>query len=80
MKRKHYTEEQIFSILKEHEAGTSVADLARNHGVNERTIYRWKSKIGNVEEYKAKRQKEYEYWDAVIAKKLAKLRDLEPHL
>jgi putative transposase len=29
MKRKRYTEEQIISILKAHEAGTSVPDLAR---------------------------------------------------
>lgn len=29
MKRKRYTEEQIISILKEHEAGASVPDLAR---------------------------------------------------
>ena len=77
MKRKRYTEEQIFSILKEHEAGATVPDLARSHGVNERTIYRWKSKFGNVEEYKAKRQKEFEYWDAEIARRLTKLRHLE---
>ena len=47
MKRKHYTEEQIISILKEHEAGASVPDLARRHGVAENTIYRWKSKFGS---------------------------------
>jgi len=29
MKRKRYTEEQIIAILKEHEAGSSVPDLAR---------------------------------------------------
>jgi len=37
MKRKRYTEEQIISILKEHEAGAAVADLARRHGVAENT-------------------------------------------
>ena len=41
MKRKRYTEEQIISILKEHEAGASVPDLSRRHGVAENTIYRW---------------------------------------
>ena len=45
MKRKRYTEEQIISILKEHEAGASVPDIARRHGVAENTIYRWKSKF-----------------------------------
>jgi len=29
MKRKLFTEEQIIAILKEHEAGTRVVDLAR---------------------------------------------------
>ena len=29
MKRKRYTEEQIISILKEHEAGATVVTLAR---------------------------------------------------
>lgn len=40
MKRKRYSEEQIISILKEHEASASVPDLARRHGVAENTIYR----------------------------------------
>ena len=33
MKRKQYREEKFISILKEHEAGASVPDLARRHGV-----------------------------------------------
>ena len=37
MKRKRYTEEKIISILKEHEAGASVPDLARRHGVAKNT-------------------------------------------
>ena len=44
MKRERYTEKQIISILKEHEAGTRVPELSRRHGVSENTIYRWKSK------------------------------------
>ncbi len=38
MKRKRYTEEQIISILKEHEAGTRVPELPRRHGVSDNTI------------------------------------------
>ena len=60
MKRKRYTEEQIMSILKEHEAGASVPDLARRHGVAENTIYRWKSKFGGMEVSEAKRLRELE--------------------
>ena len=55
MKRKRFTEEQIITILKEHEAGSTVVDLARHHGVSENTIYRWKSKYGGMEVSDAKR-------------------------
>jgi len=60
MKRKRYTEEQIISILKEHEAGASVPDISRRHGVAENTIYRWKSKFGGMEISEAKRLRELE--------------------
>ena len=40
MKRKRFTEEQIIQFLKEHEAGVSVADLTRQHGFAENTLYR----------------------------------------
>ena len=60
MKRKRYTEEQIIAILKEHEAGASVPDLSRRHGVVENTIYRWKSKFGGMEVSEAKRLRELE--------------------
>jgi len=60
MKRKRYSEEKIISILKEHEAGASVPDLSRRHGVAENTIYRWKSKFGGMEVSEAKRLRELE--------------------
>ena len=60
MKRKRFTEEQIISILKEREAGMSVADLGRKHGVSEQSIYRWQSKYGGLEVSEAKRLKQLE--------------------
>ena len=41
MKRTRFSEEQIVGILKEHEAGRKVAELAREHGVSEATLYGW---------------------------------------
>ena len=38
MKRSRFTEDQIIGILKEHEAGVSVADLCRKHGVSEQKL------------------------------------------
>ncbi len=39
MKRQRYSEEKIISIFKEHEAGASVPDIARRHGIAENKIY-----------------------------------------
>ena len=55
MKRRRFTEEQIIGILKEHEAGVSVADLCRKHGVSDASIYKWKAKFGGLEVCEAKR-------------------------
>ena len=60
MKRKRYSEEKIISILKEHEAGASAADLSRPHGVAEGSIYRWKAKFGGLGVSDAKRLRELE--------------------
>jgi len=71
MKRKRYTEEQIISILKEHEAGASAPDLSRRHGVAENTIYRWKSKFGGMEVSEAKRLRELEAENQKLKRLLA---------
>jgi transposase-like protein len=42
------------------EAGRKVADLAREPGVSEATIYTWKSKFGGLEVSEARRLKDLE--------------------
>jgi putative transposase len=49
MKNGRFSEEQIIDILKQHEAGRKVGDLAREHGISEARIYTWKSKFGGLE-------------------------------
>jgi putative transposase len=71
MKRKRYTEEKIISILKEHEAGATMADLSRRHGVVENTIYRWKSKYGGMEVSEAKRLRELDVENLKLKRLLA---------
>ncbi len=39
MKRSRFTADQIIGILNGHEAGISVADLCRKHGVSDATVY-----------------------------------------
>ena len=70
MKRKRYTEEKIICILKEHEAGASVPDMARRYGIAENTIYRWKSKFGGMEVSEAKRLRELEQENAKLKRLL----------
>jgi putative transposase len=71
VKRKQYREEKIISILKEHEAGASVPDLARRHGVAENTIYRWKSKFGGMEVSDAKKLRALEQENQKLKRLLA---------
>jgi putative transposase len=60
MKKGRFSEEQIIGILKRHEAGQKVADLAREHGISEATIYTWKGKYGGMEVSEAQRLKSLE--------------------
>jgi len=71
MKRKHYNEEQIIGILKEHEAGLPANEVIRKHGIANGTFYRWKSKYGGMEVAEAKRLKELETENARLKKLLA---------
>ena len=71
MKRKQYREEKIISILKEHEAGASVPDLARRHGVAENTIYRWKAKFGGMDVSDAKKLRALEQENQKLKRLLA---------
>lgn len=71
MKRKQFTENQIIGILKEHEAGSAVADLSRRHGVSEQSIYRWKAKFGGMDVSDAKRLKALEHENGRLKRLLA---------
>jgi putative transposase len=71
MKRSRFTEEQIIGILKEHEAGISVLELCRKHGVSDASIYKWKAKFGGMDVSEAKRLKSLEDENAKLKRLLA---------
>lgn len=60
MKRKRYTEEQIAFALRQHESGTSVADIIRKMGVSEQTFYRWRKKFAGMGVAELRRLKQLE--------------------
>ena len=71
MKRIRFTEEQIIAVLREHEAGTKTADLARRHGISEATLYNWKAKYGGMDVSEAKRLRALEDENRKLKKLLA---------
>ncbi len=71
MKRSRFTQDQVIGLLKEHQAGATVADLCRKYGVSDATFYKWRSKYGGMEVSEAKRLKALEDENARLKKLLA---------
>jgi len=57
MRGTRHSEEQIIGISKQAEKGVATADLCRQHGISEQTLYRWKAKYGGLESGDAKKLK-----------------------
>ena len=71
MKNGRFTEEQIIGVLRMHAVGAKAADLCRQHGISEATLYNWKAKYGGLEVSEAKRLKGVESENARLKKLLA---------
>ena len=60
MKRSRFTDSQIMAVLKQAEAGTTVPDLCREHGVSTATFYKWRAKFGGMDVSLMAKMKELE--------------------
>lgn len=73
MKKTQFTESQIIGILKQQEQGMKVVEIARIHGISDKTFYRWKSKYGGLSVQELKRIKELEVENSKLKKMYAEL-------
>jgi putative transposase len=48
------------AILKQNEAGATVPDLCREHGISSASFYKWRAKYGGMDTSLIKRMKELE--------------------
>jgi len=48
--KKHFTDEQIISILREAEAGAMpIEAVCKKHNITEQTFFRWRNKFGGMD-------------------------------
>jgi len=74
MKKSRFTDSQIMSVLKQLEAGVTVAELSREHNVSTAMLYQWRAKYGGMDTSMIKRLKELEAENARLKKMYAEER------
>ena len=60
MKKSKFSDSQIIKILSQQEAGLSVSDICREHGISQGTFYSWKNKYSGMDVSQLKQLKEME--------------------
>ena len=69
--KKRYSEEQIITAIKEHEAVAKVDDICRRLGISSGTFYNRRSKYAGLEVNEAKRLRELEQENNKLKRLLA---------
>ena len=60
MKKSRFSPKQIVTILKEFDGGKSAAEVCRDHGISQPTLYNWRKKYGGMNGEELKRLKDLE--------------------
>ena len=60
MRASRFTQEQIFAVLAEADAGAKTEELCRRHGISRNTFYSWRKRYGGLSVSDASRLKQLE--------------------
>jgi putative transposase len=73
MKRSKFSEKKILQILSEFDAGISVEDTCRKHGMSVSTLYNWRNKYAGMSEIDLKRLRDLEQENSRLKRMYAEL-------
>ncbi len=73
MRKSRFTEAQIVDIVREYDAGVSVKELSRRHGIHANTIRLWNSKYAGMDVSDVVRLKQLEAENTQMHRIIARL-------
>ena len=71
MRKSRFTETQIIGMIKEQEAGLTVAAVCRKHGISPASFYKLKAKYGGMDVSDARRLRQLEEENAKLKRLVA---------
>ena len=71
MRKSRFTETQIIGMIKEQEAGLTVAEVCRKNGISPASFYKLKAKYGGMDVSDARRLKQLEEENAKLKRLVA---------
>jgi putative transposase len=74
MRKSRFTDEQIVAIVRESEReGTTVAQVAKKHGITETTLFRWRKRFGGLDARQAAELRRLQHENTRLKKLVADL-------